>query len=147
MVEEAGAMHVSLNPVTSAGVCKRLLAAAAAEGVALGTDDAKRVAEGCGGDLRTALETLQILCCGKAMKMPAAPASKVCTDAVRVLHCACVMMRVIAKQLSRGQCSWWFDATRERGGHDRGATTKMQRVESQLHAVFWVAVIAVPQWS
>ena len=81
-------MHVSLNPVTSAAVCKRLQAVAAAEGVALGTDDAKRVAEGCSGDLRTALETLQILCCGKAMKAPAAPASKVGTDDVIIDHSA-----------------------------------------------------------
>ena len=77
MVDEAGAVHVSLNPVTSAAVCKRLLAVAAAEGVALGTADAKRIADGCNGDLRTALETLQILCCGKAMKTTTAPASKV----------------------------------------------------------------------
>ena len=83
VVEEAGAMHVSLNPVTSAAVCKRILAVAEAEGVSLGAADAKRIAEGCSGDLRTALETLQILCYGTAMKTRVAPATKVGSSAVR----------------------------------------------------------------
>ncbi len=79
MVEAAGALHVSLNPVTAAAVRKRLLAVAAAERIAIGAADAERIAEGCNGDLRSALETLHVLCCGKSMKA-AATAGKVSHD-------------------------------------------------------------------
>ena len=71
MVDAAGALHVSLNPVTSAAVRKRLMAVAAAEGVAIGAPDAERVAETCNGDLRSALETLHVLCCGMSKKTAA----------------------------------------------------------------------------
>lgn len=68
VIEAAGAQHVSLNPVTSTAMLKRISAVAAAERVALAPADAKALAESAAGDLRNALETLQLLCGGEAMK-------------------------------------------------------------------------------
>ena len=79
VVDAVGALHVSLNPVTAAAVRKRLIAVAAEEGVTIGTPDAERIADASSGDLRSALETLHILCCGKSMKT-AMTASKVKRD-------------------------------------------------------------------
>lgn len=68
VIEAAGAHQVCLNPVTTAAMVKRISAVAAAERVPLAPADAKALAESAGGDLRNALETLQLLCGGEAMK-------------------------------------------------------------------------------
>ena len=67
-IDAAGTRHISLNTVTTAAMVKRISAVAAAEQVPLSPAEVRQLAELAGGDLRNALETLQLLCGGSAMK-------------------------------------------------------------------------------
>lgn len=68
VIEAAGCLQVALNPITTAAMVKRISAVAVAERITLSPADAKTLAESANGDLRNALETLQLLCGGESAK-------------------------------------------------------------------------------
>ena len=68
VIEAAGSLQVALNPITTAAMVKRISAVAVAERVTLSPAEAKSLAESANGDLRNALETLQLLCGGQSAK-------------------------------------------------------------------------------
>lgn len=71
-MEAAGAARIAFNPLTPAFVAKALARVAEAEGLPLAPDAAKVLAERCAGDLRAALDALQLAAAGA----PAPPPSK-----------------------------------------------------------------------
>ena len=71
-MEAAGAARIAFNSLTPTFVAKALARVAEAEGLPLAPDAAKALAERCAGDLRAALEALQLAAAGA----PAPPPSK-----------------------------------------------------------------------
>jgi DNA polymerase III delta subunit len=61
MLDSVGAGTISFNPVTANNIVKALNAVAAKEGAALDADTAVGIAAAAGGDLRNALQNLQML--------------------------------------------------------------------------------------
>ena len=80
-MEAAGAARIAFNPLTPAFAAKALAGVAAAEGLPLAPDAAKVLAERCAGDLRAALDALQLAAAGA----PAPPPSR------KVAPAACVL--------------------------------------------------------
>ncbi|KAK9832070.1 hypothetical protein WJX81_003996 [Elliptochloris bilobata] len=63
-VAAAGAVRIAFNPLTPAFVAKALARVAEAEGLPLAPEAAKALAERCAGDLRAAMEALQLAATG-----------------------------------------------------------------------------------
>ena len=80
-MEAAGAARIAFNPLTPAFVAKALARVAEAEGLPLAPDAAKVLAERCAGDLRAALDALQLAAAGA----PAPPPSR------KVAPAACLL--------------------------------------------------------
>lgn len=64
-LEAAGVAHISCNPITASNAAKALLHVAEAERMPLSKEQAHRLAEAASGDLRNALEMLQLLSVGQ----------------------------------------------------------------------------------
>ena len=69
-MEAAGAARIAFNPLTPAFVAKALARVAEAEGLPLAPDAAKVLAERCAGDLRAALDALQLAAAGAPAPLP-----------------------------------------------------------------------------
>ncbi len=69
-VEAAGAARIAFNPLTPAFAAKALTRAAEAEGLPLAPEAARALAERSAGDLRAAMEALQLAAAGTALPPP-----------------------------------------------------------------------------
>jgi hypothetical protein len=61
VLEQAGAGTISFNPITGPNLTKALAAIAEAEGYSLDADMATGIVAGAGGDLRNAIQNLQLM--------------------------------------------------------------------------------------
>jgi DNA polymerase III delta subunit len=61
VLESAGATYINFNPVTANTITKVLHDIAAKEGFALDPDTADAIAQAAAGDLRNAIQSLQLL--------------------------------------------------------------------------------------
>jgi DNA polymerase III delta prime subunit len=73
----AGALAVTFNPIPATSLVKALRLIAAAEGYEVSAAELRGVADGCLGDLRCAIETLQLALTGDPGRRKA-PMKKVC---------------------------------------------------------------------
>lgn len=64
LVETQSAMQISLNPITKANTEKALQRFTSHNSLAIGAQTIASIAEAANGDLRNALETLQLTCAG-----------------------------------------------------------------------------------
>lgn len=64
-LEAVGVAHISCNPITANNAAKALLTVAEAESMPLSKDQAQSIADAANGDLRNALEMLQLLSVGQ----------------------------------------------------------------------------------
>ena len=64
-LEAVGVAHISCNPVTAGNAAKALLRVAEVERMPLSREQAHSLAEAASGDLRSALEMLQLLSVGQ----------------------------------------------------------------------------------
>lgn len=71
-LEQAHPTVISFNPVTAINAAKALRAVLDREGLELPDDQVKAIAEQAGGDLRCALNTLQLVCSGRPVDRAAA---------------------------------------------------------------------------
>ena len=69
-VEAAGAARIAFNPLTPAFAAKALMRAAEADGLPLAPDAARVLAERSAGDLRAAMEALQLAAAGATLPQP-----------------------------------------------------------------------------
>lgn len=69
-VEAAGAARIAFNPLTPAFAAKALMRAAEAEGLPLAPEAARVLAERSAGDLRAAMEALQLAAAGTPLPPP-----------------------------------------------------------------------------
>ena len=76
-LEATGVAHISCNPVTANNAAKALLGVAQAERMPLSKEQAHGLAEAANGDLRNALEMLQLLSMGQDPTQAAPKAQKV----------------------------------------------------------------------
>ena len=76
-LEAAGVAHISCNPVTANSAAKALLGVAQAERMPLSKEQAHSLAGAANGDLRNALEMLQLLAVGQDPTLAAPKAQKV----------------------------------------------------------------------
>ena len=81
-MDAAGAARITFNPLTPSFAVKALARVAEAEGLPLAPEAAKALAERCTGDLRAALEALQLAAAGA----PAPPPPKKVAPAGCVPH-------------------------------------------------------------
>ena len=65
VLEAVGVAHISCNPVTVNNAAKALLTVAEAESMPLSKEQAQSIADSANGDLRNALEMLQLLSMGQ----------------------------------------------------------------------------------
>jgi DNA polymerase III delta prime subunit len=61
VLEAAGATYINFNPITASTITKALQDIAAKEGFALDPDTADAIAQAAAGDLRNAIQSLQLL--------------------------------------------------------------------------------------
>jgi DNA polymerase III delta prime subunit len=61
VLEAAGATYINFNPITANTITKALHNIAAKEGFALDPDTADAIAQAAAGDLRNAIQSLQLL--------------------------------------------------------------------------------------
>jgi hypothetical protein len=61
VLDQAGAGTISFNPITGPNLTKALAAIAEAEGYSLDADMATGIVAGAGGDLRNAIQNLQLM--------------------------------------------------------------------------------------
>ena len=76
-LEAVGVAHISCNPVTANNAAKALLRVAEAERMPLAKEQAHSLAEAANGDLRNALEMLQLLSVGQDPTQAAPKTQKV----------------------------------------------------------------------
>lgn len=74
-LDAAGAAQIACNPITDNNVAKALARVAGEEGMPLAKEQALAVARQAAGDLRNALEALQLLCTGQ-QPLPPQPKSR-----------------------------------------------------------------------
>ena len=72
-LEATGVAHINCNPITANNAAKALLRVAEAEQMPLSKEQAQSIAEAASGDLRNAMEMLQLLALGHS---PAEAVSK-----------------------------------------------------------------------
>ena len=76
-LEAAGVAHIACNPITANNAAKALLRVAEAERMPLSKEQAHSLAEAANGDLRNALEMLQLLSAGQDPTQAAPKTQKV----------------------------------------------------------------------
>ena len=87
-LEATGVAHISCNPITANNAAKALLRVAEAEQMPLSKKQAQSIAEAASGDLRNAMEMLQLLALGHS------PAEAVSTPRkVTAAHFCCEVVQ------------------------------------------------------
>ena len=76
LVEAGHAVQISLNPITKANTEKALQRIITQNGLAVASQTVASIAEAANGDLRNALETLQLTCAGIPVTVAAGTAKK-----------------------------------------------------------------------
>lgn len=85
MLDQCGAGSINFNPITGPNLTKALTAIAEAEGYSLEHDMAQGIVAGAGGDLRNAIQNLQLMLQG-----PGAVKSKAGAKKGKVRQCMCL---------------------------------------------------------
>jgi DNA polymerase III delta prime subunit len=76
VLEQSGAGNISFNPITGPNLTKALTAIAESEGYSLDPDMAQGLVAGAGGDLRNAMQNLQLMLQGPGAVKAKAGAKK-----------------------------------------------------------------------
>ena len=79
-LEATGVAHISCNPITANNAAKALLRVAEAEQMPLSKEQAQSIAEAASGDLRNAMEMLQLLALGHPSAQAVLKPQKVITQ-------------------------------------------------------------------
>lgn len=76
-IDAAGAAHISFNPITKPNIEKALKSIVGQTGLQLGAEVLTSISEGANGDLRSAVETLQLAAAGVPFNAKASHKGKV----------------------------------------------------------------------